>query len=116
MKRIFSPVFPWSVIQTMLDKRKRALEEATITKTVLPLSVYDFALDGLDSRVQDPSKRATWWHRTWGAMTRMYCVSCGKKSPYGVSETMIATVYQCNDCTMKYGDPPGLTKVAESPH
>ena len=114
MRQLYSPTFPLKVISDFLDRRRRALDAAEAAGVVLPPSVYDAALQGIDSRVQNPSKRGTWWHRKWGLMSRMYCASCGKQSPYAVSESMIATVYLCNDCATKKGPPPGMKKVAES--
>jgi hypothetical protein len=47
-------------------------------------------------------------------MSKMYCVSCGRESSYDVSESFLFVIYQCNGCTFKNGNPPGLRKIAES--
>jgi hypothetical protein len=110
MKQFYSPVFDMSFLQGMLDKRKRALEESN---RILPWSVYDGILAGFDARIQSTRGRGTYNDKVYGSMSFSYCVSCGKHGPLA-ADSFLALWYQCNSCTMKNGNPPGMRKVAET--
>lgn len=91
----------------MRANQLRAFEFSGIPVPVF--SVWDPTLP--DARVRDPKKRGLLYSRQHGAMSRMYCITCDKPSPYAVSESMAKTVYKCLPCVLRTGHPPGVAMV-----
>lgn len=88
-------------LRLMRASQQRAWE---VHGTPIPVfSVWDPLVP--DARVRDPKKRGHYYSRQYGAMSAMYCIACGQRSPYAVSETMAKAVYKCLKCVQATGHP-----------
>jgi len=91
----------------MREKQISAFERWGID--IPQFSVWDPAFP--DARVRDGKKRGTFYSPQYGAMSRMYCIECGRQSPYAVSESMAKVMYKCPSCVSVQGHPAGAAMV-----
>jgi hypothetical protein len=112
-RRLWSPYFDQSFFDAALEERKRNIEKAEAEGRIIPFNVLDAMAEGIDARVSTDRGRGTWNARGRGSLSRMYCVSCHKPSPYAVLDQMYGVWFKCDDCCRKYGVPQGARAVMD---